>query len=599
MLRQIWLKTEVRRVAEQKMASAGDPRARSDGASRAISSAAASVSVPAIPMVFLVDAGALGDVAQTGGTGTPWAPVHHLDTVDRVLACHWILRERHPEARLLIFLEGGGYNQICAEWKAGNFEAVDPAVFHSVPFGCSLCAVVLELARAKAAEGQQVVVVSNDVDVVIESRIPGTMWRHQGFMFVEGDLVLPGFASRRSSGASAAARLHSRGRSSSSMASGVGTIAIGHHVRRTISKSRLGSHLRRGAQPGLPGSGAIKLERARRAVSRDLAMEDEDVEFIGGDDGETLRDSQLDGVSAELDSSADYAMQFDGEEAFADTIVDVPHVHFADIHYADTLVDMDLGPADVEDAQTLVVADNAESSTAEVGAEATASPKDVAVAHELHGALDEVAGHVSEEVTPEGDGEETPGRSATPSDEAKDFPKQIDDQTATLAAEAPPGAASASQPPSHEQRSPGEALAEPGATDEPSQRHANPPAASQEQSGEKSLSPEMAAEVLLGPWVRDGGRTHEVVRVPQCGPAEGFLEFRPIDGARTTGMPIVREGGSWVLNSFRLICEESSTELLRWCKPSTGAVRTWRRGSVTAKASDAPVTAGTSGTDEG
>jgi len=106
----------------------------------------------------------------------------------------------------------------------------------------------------------------------------------------------------------------------------------------------------------------------------------------------------------------------------------------------------------------------------------------------------------------------------------------------------------------------------------PQQRSAAsaPPASAHAPSSPAALP---SARDLLGTWVRDGGRTHEVVQVP--GPQGPYLEFRPAD-AGGVGLPIVMEGGTWVMNGFRLH-DVSSHEVLRWEKASSGTVRTWWR----------------------
>lgn len=97
-------------------------------------------------------------------------------------------------------------------------------------------------------------------------------------------------------------------------------------------------------------------------------------------------------------------------------------------------------------------------------------------------------------------------------------------------------------------------------------------------------------EDLMGDWVRDGGRRHEVIATARSGsntalPVEGpRLQFKAEDGKV---VPIVEVGGSWQLNGFLLLEDQSSIDVLRWKKPSNGATRTWWRPDSTAAASAA------------
>jgi len=142
--------------------------------------------------LFLLDAGEMY-AASTPAAGCA-STRHSLDSAERLLACYELVRERRPEARILMFLESAGYEQLLSSWQKGGHAPL--ATFRSalqcVPFGCQVSAFILELASRRSSVGAEVAVVSNDVDVVVQSRLQQNRWRHLGFMFVDGDLILPG-----------------------------------------------------------------------------------------------------------------------------------------------------------------------------------------------------------------------------------------------------------------------------------------------------------------------------------------------------------------------------------------------------------------------
>jgi len=252
----------------------------------------------------LVDAGALG----AAGSNEAAAFSHHLDSLERLVACYRLLRQGCPQARVLVFLQGSGYSQLCEEWQRGGAQAQDleRSDAQCVPFGCRVNDFLLALARQRAAEGCRVQVVSNAADIVMGIRNAGPRLVHWGFMFVEDELLLPGIScSRLRPGAPKRLPL-----------------------RRTISKLQVGG--RSGAQ-GRPGLA----KGARPAESQ-----------------ETLHDSQLDGVALEEDSIAMADTQVDelvDEATFPDTCIDFPlpkpvaaPEFDAAVAFADTLVDFDL-----------------------------------------------------------------------------------------------------------------------------------------------------------------------------------------------------------------------------------------------------------------
>jgi hypothetical protein len=62
-----------------------------------------------------------------------------------------------------------------------------------VPFGCRVATFLVELAAQRSAKGFEVAIISNDVDVIVASRVgSSTTWRHLGFMFIDDEFLLPG-----------------------------------------------------------------------------------------------------------------------------------------------------------------------------------------------------------------------------------------------------------------------------------------------------------------------------------------------------------------------------------------------------------------------
>jgi hypothetical protein len=84
-------------------------------------------------------------------------------------------------------------------------------------------------------------------------------------------------------------------------------------------------------------------------------------------------------------------------------------------------------------------------------------------------------------------------------------------------------------------------------------------------------------DVLLGNWVRDGGRLHSVQLNGAAGDSlqPGAIEFLPTAGG--SPKPIVRVTGSWSLNGYTLDEGRSTATVLHWRHAASGAVRTWWR----------------------
>jgi len=81
--------------------------------------------------------------------------------------------------------------------------------------------------------------------------------------------------------------------------------------------------------------------------------------------------------------------------------------------------------------------------------------------------------------------------------------------------------------------------------------------------------------VLLGSWVRDGGRTHTVTLDSVAGDKLGAVQFCPTGGS--SPMPFARTEDTWSLNGYILDEARSTKDVLRWRHTASHAVRTWWR----------------------
>merc|ERR1712129_236477 len=96
-------------------------------------------------------------------------------------------------------------------------------------------------------------------------------------------------------------------------------------------------------------------------------------------------------------------------------------------------------------------------------------------------------------------------------------------------------------------------------------------------------------DVLLGNWMRDGGRTHVVQLIGGAGGGHELsaIEFWPAGGS--SGKPIVRTGGRWSLNGYVLDEGGSMEDVLKWRHTASGSVRTWWRPTSKAPAHEGPL----------
>jgi len=491
------------------------------------------------PTLILVDAGEL--FAPATCDRKPWTPSHDLDTAERLLACYRLVHEQRPDARVLSFVEQSGHARLCDEWQKGARPAIDLSTLHCVPYGCKVSPFLLEFAAQKSAEGCEVGVVSNDVDVVLQSKASGRRWRHLGFMFVDGELVMPGLANateaappmgpprgalphrvsrvrippvvaRRRLQRPSVHRLIMKGR-------GAGVAAMRSNMAvssRVVSSDTNASCEARSSNH--PPHACPTPSRSLREARGELAIvseegEEEDTPRDSDIDGEELDDAMAVFVDADKGASAD-------DDDIADTVADMPRRcdSYADVAYADTMVDAPLPVAsDPCDMFADTVAD----------IDAAADPGGAAATQVMPSFVEVPNGDDSaavEEVV------------AAAEAQAADL-----EETACGATQMPLAAASVAQCPVALLVNTQTIIFEP--------------------------------EALLGSWVRDGGRTHEVC---VSSALEGVLEFRPGEGAKQ--LPVVRgDGGVWVLNGFNLDETKSTRELLRWENPVSGTVRNWWR----------------------
>jgi len=147
--------------------------------------------------LFLLDGSMLSDSAASNSS--PWMPTHHLDSVPRLLECNVQLLAHLPaDSRVLVFVSQDGFNllrsTIESEAESGGL-SLEPASVQCVPSGCKVVDFILELGRKKAREGCQVTIISNTPEVVCgcdEAALSNLS--HLGFMFVDGELVMPGLS---------------------------------------------------------------------------------------------------------------------------------------------------------------------------------------------------------------------------------------------------------------------------------------------------------------------------------------------------------------------------------------------------------------------
>eukprot|EP00747_Dinoflagellata_sp_TGD_P036661 gnl/TRDRNA2_/TRDRNA2_138616_c0_seq1.p1 gnl/TRDRNA2_/TRDRNA2_138616_c0~~gnl/TRDRNA2_/TRDRNA2_138616_c0_seq1.p1 ORF type:complete len:569 (-),score=135.04 gnl/TRDRNA2_/TRDRNA2_138616_c0_seq1:291-1997(-) len=560
-------------------------------------------------VVFLLDAGTL---AAPNRRPAPLAlaspPTHSLDTVQRLGACYKAVLERRPDARALVFVEQAGYDHLSAAWARGDLSAVDISACQCVPFGSRVVTLMLAFAKNRAKDDCEVVVISNDIDVVLEAGVAGTQWRHVGFMFIEDELVLPEIGLSATSGRPASLPAQTSPTTSAPLQTSAPEatpsvqalsvqqkIRLSPPVQRTIVKAGSAKSTGRSQQK------ASQLHSSQK--SQGLAIPDAE------DERETLRDSQLD--IDELDGEPTDATD---EWALADTVVDVParaqssafgQRFLGDLNmaFADTMVDVE--PATLVQGEDLSEADDGTQLQPSLGTqlqedvgmrggdaeghstELSPGGQGVSAVQEANVSAQEEPSAMEIDAAEPSRGEEAHRESPTsvppaPHEDspvwAAASPTQPEDPSASLSQAVP--AVSGEPPESVEPvLLPTQEMHQDGKQASP-ERLATPTAdaeAGPSAAGGLELDELWSASVLVGAWVRDGGKHHDVVP----GPEENSLLFR--QSTESEGLPILRSGGTWVLNGFELDTEQSTNQELRWVKPSNGASRCWQRVAVDAR----------------
>jgi len=512
------------------------------GPSCAESTDMAKVASPASPQKFLlVDAEALADGGSTPRQNWMLRP-QALDSVRRLAMACKVLRERSPDTKQLVFVEEVGITQLQHCWQSGLRTGIEPSSVQCVPFGCHLVAVMLELARVRAAHGIDVAVFSNNPEVVTLSKEIDTRWKHQGFMFIEGDLILP-----------------------TSIPSTVDRSLVLQNapgVRRTIAK----------CQRATAGN-----RRAWKRKGNDM-----------DDDSGTLPDSQIDGVPLEETppevgeaAAAQPAEALGAGDCLPGAAPSADQLPDAEDLYADTLVDGDpkLGLY--------------RSMSGEVGGLAAQESKVPTDVQQALGSMPPPPVPRLVEPSPrpgsnpaasaDEQQQEVGGRTRSRSPRARDRRQA---STGNAAGQDEPGrlAKMSSDTPAAGQLL-GQVL-EADALEKALSENVMPimnvePTLPAVQMMDGSLQQELPATsfpeaALVGHWVRDGGRRHEVVRVP---PPDGpYLEFRQTPFK--TGdekAPVKFEDNVWKLAKFQLNEARSTADELTWEELATGASRVWRR----------------------
>jgi len=141
--------------------------------------------------VFLLDGSALGDGSCERSTAS--CPSHHLDSPARLAACCQQVREQCPAARICAFVSMKGFQDV------QNHAAELLPFVQWVPLGCGVLDFMLEFARKRGKKRrlQDVTLVSNCTDAIALC-VDETNLNHMGFMFVDGELLMPGLTRTRS-----------------------------------------------------------------------------------------------------------------------------------------------------------------------------------------------------------------------------------------------------------------------------------------------------------------------------------------------------------------------------------------------------------------
>jgi hypothetical protein len=272
--------------------------------------------------IFLVDVGGMYSIPDASSDRI--AVRHLLDSPSRLLSCCELIRHTRPEAQTLAFLESTSYGRLMGSLHSGDIGAASLRSFQSgfqcVPFGCEVSTFLLEFASRRANGGAEVVIISNTVDIVLQSRAPGTRWRHLGFMFVENELILPGLQSPTPATITKSAPSSFRAAGSSSGRAAVRPVA--DRVRKAILKARSSTHL--GGHNQLRSKSASGRAPKEELQSQETQQQD---------------DTDLDGAAWQGESINAKSEAFAATQVIIDGSESTPSL---DDVYADTQVDVDM-----------------------------------------------------------------------------------------------------------------------------------------------------------------------------------------------------------------------------------------------------------------
>jgi hypothetical protein len=526
--------------------------------------------------------------------------------------------------RVLTLLEADGYSHLISEWR-GIQDAMLADIIASlncVPFGCKVANFLVELAAQRIARGFEVAVISNDVDIVVASRAtPEVQWKHLGFMFVDGELLLPGLKQflslRQAPDTSRSAKTQDLSRYKCRMPSPkVSSLSAHLRVQKTVMKVASGQG-RSGAslQKKMPKTSASRADAKReedRAPTYMYADTQVDVDMAHAASVDRSRelphgakDTQVEadmGISAPstLPVKDATCMDVDVEESpLQPTIEQDAAAASASSPHASQEVSLEASAAAPTIAQS-ALPDNAarEKDGSEMNDEG----------EELEGAShssQKASGHSQRSEAPN---EPAVGNTCTPvleEDVAADARNSevvmvvSEDEVTASRAQACSQCAAVAQPPRAQlpeqvaemaeelgQRGNGEASVQADAADVVAPGdNSNSAAASEGDAIQAPSVPALAegpactfeVETLLGNWVRDGSRKHTVQLSMTAGDGHESIdvEFLPEGGADPK--PIVRLAGAWNLNGYVLDEARSTQEVLRWRHAASSAVRTWWR----------------------
>jgi len=592
---------------------------------------------------------------------------------------------------MLTLLEADGCSQLQDEWGGTQDPLLIEIVsnLQCVPFGCRVAPFLVELAEQRAAKGCEVAIISNDVDIVVASRVAnGAKWRHLGFMFVDAEFLLPGLAQIEPKLASFVTSCGLKQATSGNMRQAPSPKPAHLHVKKSIIKAQHGPCRSRAivlSEAGLPGAATNEMveelphsslhngehhavgEHAVDASALDgsLASEAKCTIAHAPSEGAAQDPQETLPKSAQLPSAEAHALG----AALAD--VDVPtNAHKQMVcstyryMYADTqVVDVDMGirtsmmassdahdrsnmPVDMDQdegggsLQPTIEQDGppalaatppqgpqestsgtsdlapiaaAEADATERACAATPRSGEMAVQSATHkpcftssDVSETVSAHTStplmeEDITLEQDATRPCAMAVVVVEDDMPF-KEADAPNAEAHAKQPDEVARCDERLDVDMvvaptPGTGDILDVAFNSDAAALRVcAALPAAVHPQCAEVPLhgsgsqqQPRLCdpavstdaypfdVDVLLGDWVRDGGRTHVVELNGGAGDSRepGAIEFWPAGGK--SPKPIVRTAGTWALNGYILDEARSDKEVLRWGHVSSGDVRTWWR----------------------